>query len=497
MPRKLFVILWLISTLVFSSSVWGENVSTLFEEGIYAEETKGDLDEAITIYQKILDKNEGNRTSIAKVYYRLGTCYLKTGDDAKAVAMFKELLTRFPDQKQIASEAKSQLVKLNAFDEENQINMPLEIGPVPWESGEICYYNIKTATGMEIGKLISSVKETTENGKDLWRIDHYAAVPVENTRVFTRTDALKESFIPVSGIMRGSTAGMGINNKVIYEKDHVSLDIDFVNNKDKKEIPINNVVYDNDLIGHLIRMLPIKDNYSTSFSMLLPQSGTIVNVNLRIIGRETLTVPVGTFDCFCVELKLEFGTKQKFWYSADDKRYLVKMEAQTIMELEKVAQISIADTVEFHDKEFGVSMSAPKGWHFIKSPIAAQFNMVLQVLPPELKPNASVLFLINEHGGLITKDSLRSIMEQEANVVKQVFKNYSVNPESWTASVIGGLDALSFSADYDEKDNKMIEYRTYIIDSSRVYAFIIKSAKETFEDNKAEFDSVIQSFQKG
>ena len=56
MARKIFVILWLISILVFSSSAWGENVSTLLEEGIYAEETKGDLNEAITIYKKIIDK---------------------------------------------------------------------------------------------------------------------------------------------------------------------------------------------------------------------------------------------------------------------------------------------------------------------------------------------------------------------------------------------------------------------------------------------------------
>ena len=44
---------------MFTSSVFSANVSTLLEKGIYAEETKGDLDEAISIYQKIVDKNTG------------------------------------------------------------------------------------------------------------------------------------------------------------------------------------------------------------------------------------------------------------------------------------------------------------------------------------------------------------------------------------------------------------------------------------------------------
>ena len=53
MPKKIYIVIWLISILIFSSSILAENISTLLEEGIYAEETKGDLDEAMSIYQKI------------------------------------------------------------------------------------------------------------------------------------------------------------------------------------------------------------------------------------------------------------------------------------------------------------------------------------------------------------------------------------------------------------------------------------------------------------
>ena len=69
MPKKIYIVIWLISILIFSSSILAENISTLLEEGIYAEETKGDLDEAMTIYQKIIDENAGNSANIAEAYY--------------------------------------------------------------------------------------------------------------------------------------------------------------------------------------------------------------------------------------------------------------------------------------------------------------------------------------------------------------------------------------------------------------------------------------------
>ena len=496
MIKKSLIILLLFTILAFNSSAWGNTVSTLLEEGIYAEETKGDLDEAMTIYQKIIDENAGNSANIAEAYYRLGTCYLKRGDDARAIEMFKELLTGFREQEEIASEARAQLVKLNALEGSDQMDKPLEIGPAPWETGETSWYSVKASTGAEIGKRITTIKDAVIKGNDLWRIEHYLAIPIEASQLFSRVDALKEDFTPVSGSLKGREGGIGYNNKAIYEKDHIQFDIDSQGVKSKKEIPISNIVYDHDQLNMLLRRLPIKDNYSASFSFFMLHSGKVSKLQLRTMGQETIRVSAGTFDCYYIELEIDSILKYKYWISADDRKYGVKGESRIILELDKVAQVTTEEPEKFSDKEFGITMSAPKGWHFIKSSIVAKYKMILQVLPPELKGNTSVLFLINEHGGLITKDGLRTTMEEDANVVKQIFMNYSVHPESWKASLIGGLDALSFSADYDEKDKKMVEYRTYIIDSSRVYAFVIRTERTTFEGSKPEFDSIIQSFNK-
>ena len=162
------------------------------------------------------------------------------------------------------------------------------------------------------------------------------------------------------------------------------------------------------------------------------------------------------------------------------------------MELEKIEQVSKDEPEVFKDSEFGVSMSAPAGWHIIKSPIPAPYKMVAVVMPPEM--NAWFPFLITDHRGMIKPESLRGVFESEVSALKQIFKNYSVDTESWKADLIGGLHSISYCAEFDVKDKKMVECRAYILGKSLMYVFVLRTEKEVFENSKNEFLSVIQSF---
>ena len=484
MARRLLIFLWLISILAFNSSAWADTVSTLLEEGIYAEETKGDLDEAMKIYQKIIDENAGNSANIAEAYYRLGTCYLKTGDDLKAIEMFKELLTGFHEHEDIAFEARAQLAKLNALDEEDQIVTPLELGPVPWETGETCWYNVGTPVIENLGKMILSVKDVTINGNDLWRIENYVLIPGERQSQFIRVDVLKKGFKPFSGFSKGV-----LGNKVKYGKDRIQLDIDSLGTKDTKEIPINNYVYDSNQVDYLFRRLPLNEGYSTSLSIFNLAIGNIMKVELRNTGIETVKVPAGTFECYCVEFVMD-SVKIKQWISTDDKRYLVKWDvgALGVMELEKIEQVSKDEPEIFNDSESGISMSAPAGWHIVKSSLTGPLKMLLQIVPPELKAESS-FFVVQHFGPLPTMQNIL----KELGTIKQVYKNITLRPESWVYDEIDGLPSLSFIADYDKEDKKMVAYRTYILDKQELGVFDIKMEKENFDEIKTDFDSIAQS----
>ena len=110
-------IVMLAVLLVFAPMVVAQPASELLEQGIYLEETTGDLDAAIEIYQRIIQDPEASRTHVASAQYRLGISYGKQGWEENAIVAFETLIERHPDNNEMNSLAREQLAK---FDDDSQ-----------------------------------------------------------------------------------------------------------------------------------------------------------------------------------------------------------------------------------------------------------------------------------------------------------------------------------------------------------------------------------------
>ncbi len=86
-----------------------ESPSALLEKGIYTEETVGNLDAAIVLYQKVITSAEPVRETVAQAYFRLGKCYLKKGENKKALEAFQTLVREYPNEKTLAPQAQKYL----------------------------------------------------------------------------------------------------------------------------------------------------------------------------------------------------------------------------------------------------------------------------------------------------------------------------------------------------------------------------------------------------
>ncbi len=89
--------------------VRAESTSTLLEQGVYYQDTAGDLDAAIQTYQKILADAKANRQYLAEAQYRLGVCLLKKGEPDKAIEAFQKVVEQYGDQKREVGQAKEQI----------------------------------------------------------------------------------------------------------------------------------------------------------------------------------------------------------------------------------------------------------------------------------------------------------------------------------------------------------------------------------------------------
>lgn len=88
---------WIAATAIIGSVITSpirsaESASVLLQKGIFAEETEGNLDAAIKIYEQIAAEAAANRAVAAQALYRLAVCCQKKGSKAEAIADHSSLV---------------------------------------------------------------------------------------------------------------------------------------------------------------------------------------------------------------------------------------------------------------------------------------------------------------------------------------------------------------------------------------------------------------------
>jgi tetratricopeptide (TPR) repeat protein len=112
MLQKSFIAMVGVAVLGMSLAARAESLVDLLQKGIYTEQTVGDLEGAIKIYGQIVANAEASRPCVSNAQYRLGMCYLRKGEKAKAAEAFKRVLAKYADQKEVFAQAESELGKL-------------------------------------------------------------------------------------------------------------------------------------------------------------------------------------------------------------------------------------------------------------------------------------------------------------------------------------------------------------------------------------------------
>jgi Tol biopolymer transport system component len=115
---RIILILALVASLGIlapgKAAVSQQTAGELFEKALYAEEGQGDLQKAIALYQDIVKRFPESREIAAKALLHVGMCYEKLGK-SEARSAYGRLLKDYSDQLQPAKEARSRLTQLEAI----------------------------------------------------------------------------------------------------------------------------------------------------------------------------------------------------------------------------------------------------------------------------------------------------------------------------------------------------------------------------------------------
>jgi hypothetical protein len=292
------------------------SLSEVLESGVYAEETKGDLDAAMKAYQQVVADAKSGEALAAQAQYRLGVCLYKKKNYTDATAAFEKLVKDYPDQKALVAKANNFLAGAVA------------LLPAPWGEGETLHMDLKFASGFKAGSATYAVTTGEREGRKTWKLSSLLSVGVQQA---SRMEVEAESFKPIQSRWKHTLLG---DAEAGYGTGQVDLRLKG-EGETSKTVELQCPCYDNEEVIQLMRRLPWAKDYATTLQVFTGLGGgNIITIKFSVVEVEKVTVPAGTFECFKVKLSL---VNQTFWYSTDEHRYLVKFEGGgVIAELRKI-----------------------------------------------------------------------------------------------------------------------------------------------------------------
>jgi Tol biopolymer transport system component len=116
--KPIFILFLSMAVLFFipNASLSQQTAEQLFEKALYMEEATGELEQAIGLFQQILEEFPANREFAAKSLLHLGICYEKQGLK-QARGTYQDVINKYPDQQGEVTLAKERLKRLLVLQE--------------------------------------------------------------------------------------------------------------------------------------------------------------------------------------------------------------------------------------------------------------------------------------------------------------------------------------------------------------------------------------------
>ncbi len=462
-------------SLVFSLLLGGQPLqaaspSELLEQGIFSEETRGDIEAALKLYQQAVAETKAGQSVGAQAQYRLGVCYYKKKNYAEASAAFEKLLRDYPGEKELEARARTYLAGAAV------------LLPVPWVNGEELRLDIRFTAGKKLGFARYTAQAGELDGRKIWQLKSRIFAGVEQ---YSRVEVDAESFKPLHSRWKHTLLG---DADTTFTASGAELKL--AGKEGVQHIELKDVVYDNEEVVQLIRRLPLTTNYTTTLHVFTGLGGgNTIPVKTSVTGIDKIEVPAGTFECFRVVLEL--GVTQTFWYSTDEHHYLVKFDANAVTaELTDIARITAGAPVTWHDK--GLSLTAPADWIFY-APETREPKSMLLLMDPEATAIAEVRTRSLDSLKPEAKKSVRDWAEQLVVEYSDQGK-LEVRPDTWQERQAAGQPAVSFLADRASGKEPKVVYAVCTFNKNQAVYFSVEVAAKDFESYRPKFDAIVDSF---
>ncbi len=451
------------------------SISELMELGVYSEETKGDLDAAMKLYQQILADTKTNQALAAQALFRLAICHDKKGDLAAASAACERLIKEYPGEKELVAAASDYLADGAA------------LLPAPWQDGEDLDFDLKMPSGIKVGAARYSVDSAERDGRKIWR---FSSIVFGGALSASRTEVEAGSMKPIHAVWNVRPVAA---TETTYANGRAELKL---KGMEPRTVECNGIVYDNEEALQLIRRLPLAHGFKKSINVLVAVAGgLIVPVQLEVIGAEKIEVAAGSFACHKVQLTLA-GSSQTLWYSTDASRLLVKFEANgVIAELNTIKRNGPDAPVSLREPTLGHSFSAPAGWMARPDGGADQFKRpTYHLVDPAGTAMISVMAEAQKNFDPAQVASVRAYADHQVAMAKKFTEKFEVHPDSWKETTVDGQPALTCVADHVKGPIKLLTLNTFALVEGNAVSITCYIEPENVDSFRPHYETIVASF---
>ncbi len=493
----------LISALILGMGTGArtQSNSALLEKGIYAEETLGNLQEAINAYLQIIGNAEASRPVAAQALFRLGICYQKSGKQREAQAAFFKLAQLYPEQKELIARIPSRGVPA----------MP-QLLPAPWQNGETMEFVQHTKADGASGLQVLRVESVLENGHKAWHFEWLSTPGNEAALPFlTAKDVIADlaTLLPFTSENDGN--GFDWHGGFFNFKAHARFFPDHAQIQPSRgsspgDIPLKGPVYDECEILQLVRCLPLTIGLQMTIPLFNILDGTVTDAWALVEARDRIDVPAGTLDCYRVLISRgPRGTanEQTVWITADRNAYIAKasFSADNYIELSSAHPSPADGDYEIGNPNWGFRFRMPGGWRIYRVPHENRANGGdFTVIPPGRTAKCSLLIYNRLQGeGYDQKspkslDYLARLRGLRAQNVKTRASSYSIRGE-YEIFQLCGFPALRVIGDFRDKDSddELVDYYIYQYTGTRQIEIAMQVEKQLFEEIRPIFELIVNS----
>ena len=278
---------------------------------------------------------------------------------------------------------------------------------------------------------------------------------------------------------------------------------------------LQDAAFDSSQLPFVLRRLPLGEGYVAAFSLFTARMG-VHSARAEVVGRERVTVPAGTFECFKVRfLDGRSSAEQIFWVSTDEHRYVVREEHASaatsyasitgphVFELIKIARWGEPTPVRLEDDRWNVALTLPKEW--VAQPLRPAGKLGLALTAASLDGEVQCGMQLENFLLLLPQrpaappagwrpEKPRVLAEREAKRRARAFRSYAVDPDGWSEPQVDGRPAARYRASFTPRQEgpPVVEYVTCLTQPVRA-VLSCTAAPAVFDKRKPEMDELAAS----